>query len=374
MTGSTDRPNEWMAQWLKMQESLMKEWALSLGKMMKSQASPQEWMKMSMTPGGLYEQWAKTLADLTPERETEGLGKQVYNRIASSSKVYMDLLNFWAKAMSTMKAVPLDRTLTAEEIGEFRNQWMKNYRRFMETLWGSMQAGDDESLGRVLDGATLSASDFTWGLVEPIMKNMAQMPDIVQKISRGDTSAVLDLGGIFAKNYEDTVGRAMIAPSLGYFNQLNEKIGQTVHAYARFNTAKNAFNSMMYGTGLRAAEKVYQRSSEFIGKEPTPETFKAFYRLWWTVNEETYHELLRSEEFATMTRDMITRGLLFRKWVDELVDHLLKFTNIPGKKDMDEIYKTIWELRREVRTQKRAVKALEKQLAVKPKRKKPPLE
>lgn len=374
MTGSTDRPNEWMAQWLKMQESLMKEWALSLGKMMKSQASPQEWMKMSMTPGGLYEQWAKTLADLTPERETEGLGKQVYNRIASSSKVYMDLLNFWAKAMSTMKAVPLDRTLTAEEIGEFRNQWMKNYRRFMETLWGSMQAGDDESLGRVLDGATLSASDFTWGLVEPIMKNMAQMPDIVQKISRGDTSAVLDLGGIFAKNYEDTVGRAMIAPSLGYFNQLNEKIGQTVHAYARFNTAKNAFNSMMYGTGLRAAEKVYQRSSDFIGKEPTTETFKAFYRLWWTVNEETYHELLRSEEFATMTRDMITRGLLFRKWVDELVDHLLKFTNIPGKKDMDEIYKTIWELRREVRTQKRAVKALEKQLAVKPKRKKPPSE
>jgi len=67
MTGSTDRPNEWMAQWLKMQENLMKEWALSLGKMMKSQASPQEWMKMSMTPGGLYEQWAKTLADLTPE-------------------------------------------------------------------------------------------------------------------------------------------------------------------------------------------------------------------------------------------------------------------------------------------------------------------
>jgi class III poly(R)-hydroxyalkanoic acid synthase PhaE subunit len=371
MAGTKDTPGEWMAQWLKMQESLMKEWASSLGKMMKSSAPPEEWMKMPFSPGGLYEQWSKSLADLITKREEEGLGQLVYNRIARSSKVYMDLLNFWAKATGTLKAVPMERTLTVEEIGELRNKWMKNYRDFMETLWGSLPAGEGESFGKTLEGTALSASDLTWSLVEPILKNVAQMPDIVQKISRGDTSAVLDLGGIFSKNYEDTVGRAMIAPSFGYFKQLNEKIGQTIHAYARFNTAKNAFSSILYKTGLKAAEKVYQRSSEFVGKEASPETFKAFYRLWWTVNEETYHELLRSEEFSTMAKEMITRGLLFRKWFDELTDHVLKFTNIPGKKDMDEIYKTIHELKREVRNQKRAIKALEKQAAAKDRRKKP---
>ncbi len=371
MAGTTDKPGEWMAQWLKMQESLMKEWASSLGKMMHSPAPPGEWMKLPFSPGGLYEQWSRSLSDLPTKREEEGVGRLVYNRIASSSKVYMDLLNFWAKSTGILKSVPVGKTLTVEEINVLRNNWMKNYQEFMKTLWGSRPAGDEESLGKTLEGTTLSASDLTWSLVEPILKNVAQMPDIVQKISRGDTSAVLDLGGIFSKNYEDTVGRAMIAPSFGYFKALNEKIGQTIHAYARFNTAKNAFSSMLYKTGLKAAEKVYQRSSEFIGQEASPETFKAFYHMWWTVNEETYHDLLSSEEFATMSKEMISRGLLFRKWFDDLTDHVLKFTNIPGKKDMDEVYKTLWDLRREVRNQKRVIRDLEKKMEAKDRRKKP---
>ncbi|MCX5835171.1 MAG: hypothetical protein NTV99_11825 [Deltaproteobacteria bacterium] len=329
MAGTTDKPNEWMAQWLKMQESLMKEWASSLGKMMKSSAPPEEWMKMPFSPGGLYEQWSRSLSDLDKKQEEEGVGRLVYNRIASSSKVYMDLLNFWSKATGTLKSVPVGRTFTMEEISELRNNWMKNYRELMETLWGKRPASDEESLAKTLEGTALSASDLTWSLVEPILKNVAQMPDIVQKISRGDTSAV------------------------------------------RFNTAKNAFSAMLYKTGLKAAEKVYQRSSEFIGKEASPETFKAFYRLWWTINEETYHDLLSSDEFTTMAKEMITRGLLFRKGFDELTDHVLKFTNIPGKKDMDEIYKTIYELKREVRNQKRAIRDLEKQAAAKNRKKKP---
>ncbi len=371
MTGTTEQTKEWMDQWTKMQESLMKEWASALGRMMKTPVPPEEWMKVPFAPGGLYEQWSKSLSDLVTKREEEGVGRQVYDRITSAVKVYMDLLNFWARAMGTLKSVPTGKPLTAEEISEIRGRWMKNYQELLETLWGKGATADEESLGKALEGTALSASDLTWSLVEPVLKNMAQLPDIVQKISRGDTSAVLDLSGIFAKNYEDTVGRAMIAPSFGYFKQLNEKFGQTLHAYVRFNTAKNAFSTMMYKTGLKAAEKVYQRSTEFIGKEATPETFKAFYRLWWTVNEETYHELLRSEEFSAMAKEMITRGLLFRKGFDDLMDHVLRFTNIPGKKDMDEIYKTIQELKREVRNQKRVIRDLEQQVKVKGRKKKP---
>ena len=371
MSGTTDKPAEWMNQWLKMQDGLMREWASSLGKMMKSSALPEDWMKMPFSPVGLYDQWSRSLSDLAVKREDEGVGRQVYDRIASSSKVYMDVLNFWAKTTGIFKSVPPGKTLTVEEINELRNHWMKNYRELMDTLWGSKPAGDEESLGKTLEGTTLSASDLTWSLLEPVLKNVAQMPDIVQKIARGDSSAILDLGGIFAKNYEDTVGPAMIAPSFGYFKQLNEKIGQTIHAYARFNTAKNAFSAMMYKTGLKAAEKVYERSSEFVGKDATPENFKAFYRMWWTVNEETYHDLLRSEEFSTMSKEMVTRGLLFRKWIDELTDHVLRFTNIPGKKDMDEIYKTLWELRRELKNQKRVIRDLEKKVGVKDRKKKP---
>jgi hypothetical protein len=67
----------------------------------------------------------------------------------------------------------------------------------------------------------------------------------------------------------------------------------------------------------------------------------------------------------------LTRGLLFRKQLDDLSDQIIKFTNLPTKQDMDEIYRTIYDLRKEVRWQRRAIRDLEQQLgttAAKPSR------
>jgi class III poly(R)-hydroxyalkanoic acid synthase PhaE subunit len=357
------------SQWLKLQESFMKDWMAAAGRMTPAMTTVPGWPKMPFSLGSLYEAWYRSLAEIFKEEEEEGLGQLVHGRITTASKLYLDLLNFWSKTGSIFKALPPDKSLGLEQINEIREKWMKDYRDLMEALWGKLPATEDDDLGKALSGAAALGPEYTWSFFEPFMKNWSRMPEIFQKISKGDISAISDLGGIFSKNYEDVVGRAMLAPSVSYFKELQRKITQTVHAFIQFNTAKNAFYSLLYKTGLKAADRVYQKSLDFAGKEASPESFKEFYRLWLTTNEDVYHELLKSEEFGTMVREMVTRGLRFRQWVDDLTDHALKFTNIPGKKDMDEIYKSIHDLRREVRAQRRTIKALEKKLSAKAKRK-----
>ncbi len=82
----------------------------------------------------------------------------------------------------------------------------------------------------------------------------------------------------------------------------------------------------------------------------------------WTINEEVYQELFRSEEFSKLSREVNSRGLLFRKWIDDVFEQILKFTSLPSKRDMDEIYRTLYDLKKEVRNQKSAMKELEKRL------------
>ena len=47
-----------------------------------------------------------------------------------------------------------------------------------------------------------------------------------------------------------------------------------------------------------------------------------------------------------------------------MLEHILKFTSLPSKKDMDEIYRTLYDLKKEVRNQKRAMKDIEKHLGI----------
>ena len=116
---------------------------------------------------------------------------------------------------------------------------------------------------------------------------------------------------------------------------------------------------MFYQTGIRAMERVLSRLEEFKDEDwSTPEGVRKFYRLWWTINEDTYHELFLSEEFINLLREVLIRGLLFKKWLDELYDKMVEPLPIPRKKDMDEVYRAIYELKKEVRWQRKALEKL----------------
>jgi len=368
MEGTQNNWNDIMSQWMKLQQTFWREWTTFTEKYMESMmgmakmgASAGE---ETAAPWKLYQNWFESFQKVLAEKDKDGLGATVFNRIFSASRVYLDLLDFWSKSLSSFKDFSIGEPLTVEKIRDIRQQWLGHYQSMMESLWGGMPSAELQETAKALASTSVAASDLAWSFIEPTFKNMAQLPGVLEKVAKGDRGAVADLGGIFVKNYEETIGKALLAPSFGYFKEFNERLNNMIYAYVQFNTSKAAFYSLFYATGMKAAERVYDKFTEFIGKEMTPDTFREFYRIWWTVNEEVYQELFRSEEFSKLTLDVNRRGLLFRKWIDDVFEQILKFTSLPSKKDMDEIYRSLYDLKKEVRNQKRAMKDVEKQLGI----------
>jgi hypothetical protein len=368
MEGTQKNWNDIMSQWMKLQQTFWKEWITftekaveSMMTMGKPGSSDGEEIT---TPWKLYQNWFEAFQKVFEEKDNEGLGATVFNRIFSASRVYLDLLNFWSKTLPSFKEVSLGEPITVEKIRDIRQQWIRQYQSMMESLWGGIPSAELKDTAKALSSSSIAASDFMWGFAEPTFKSMAQLPEVLERVAKGDRGALGDLGGIFVKNYEETIGKALLAPSIGYFKEFNERMNNMIYAFIQFNTSKAAFYSLFYDTGMRAAERVYEKYTEFVGKEITPETFREFYRIWWTINEEVYQELFRSDEFSKLSRDVNRRGLLFRKWIDDVFEQILKFTSLPSKKDMDEIYRSLYNLKKEVRAQKRAIKDVEKHLGV----------
>ena len=368
MDGSQKNWNDIMSQWMNLQQTFWKEWITFTEKSMESMMNMGKVGTVTgeetALPLKLYQNWFEQFQKVFEEKDKEGLGATVFNRMFSASRVYLDLLDFWSKSLSSFKEVSLGEPLTLEKINDIRKHWIQYYQSMMESLWGGVPSAELRDTVKALSSTSIAASDFMWSFIEPTFKNMAQMPDVLERVAKGDRGAVADLGGVFVKNYEETVGKALLAPSVGYFKEFNERMNNMIYAYLQFNTAKASFYSLFYDTGMRAAEKVYEKYTEFVGKEVTPETFREFYRIWWTINEEVYQELFRSEEFTKLSREVTSRGLLFRKWVDDLFEQVLKFTSLPSKRDMDEVYRSLYDLKKEVRNQKRTIKYIERNLGV----------
>jgi class III poly(R)-hydroxyalkanoic acid synthase PhaE subunit len=327
------------------------------------------WMKSAgvkglVGPGTWYEEFTERLKKTFGEKVGDGLGLTVFKRIASSAEVYFDVLDFWAKVLSASPDITAGKPLSEEKVKELHDEWMRNYRALMESLWGSAPSAEMQDVLKALSGTAGAGAESAWAFLAPMVTTMTELPALFQRMARGDKGAAAELGGLFAKNYEETMGKALLAPTIGYFREFQEGVNKAIYAYGQYTNAKTAFLSFLQSAGIAAAEKVFQRFIEFTPKEITPETYKELYKLWCNTNEEVYQEVSRSNDFVALAKQMVEQGLLLRKELDEISDHVLKFTNFPSKKDMDEIYLAIYETKRDLREARRRVTELEKQVAM----------
>ena len=309
----------------------------------------QTWLKSSIEP-------------FVGKEPSEGVDGIVNKRLTEASTIYNNLFAFWTKGNQLLAQLSTGTAPTTEKLKEIHDQWIKEYQTVIGSLWGISPSRDAEKTARTFQSTTTASAESGWRFMEPLLKNMEELPEILTRISKGDTGAGNELTGLLRKNYEATLGKLLGAPTMGYFREFQDKINHTADAYVNYNSALTRYFVPFYQSGMGAAEKVFQRFSEFNGKEVTPETFNEFYQFWWKTNEDVYGQMLGSADFTELLGEVLQQGLTFKKHLDDLSDQFMRFTNLPTKQDMDEIYKTIYELKKEVRSQKRSIKDLEHRL------------
>jgi class III poly(R)-hydroxyalkanoic acid synthase PhaE subunit len=276
----------------------------------------------------------------------------------------MDLINVWGKTVALLAQLPPGTTLSADKVKDLYDQWIRDYQTMVESLWGAVPSEDVKETAKLYSNVAGVWAEQAWRLMEPALRNLEQAPQTLARMSKGEVEAGVELTGLLRKNYEATLGKILRAPTMGFFREVAERTNRTADAYVRFNAALAQYFVPFYQTGLRAGERVFQRLMEFQGREVTPQTLREFYRIWWTINEDLHFQMFRSEEFTRLLGEVVRAGLLFKKQFDELSDEIIGLTNLPTKKEMDEVYRSVYELKKEVRQHTRAIQDLEGRLGV----------
>lgn len=148
-------------------------------------------------------------------------------------------------------------------------------------------------------------------------------------------------------------------PQLGLARFYQERINQTADKFNLHQAAMSEFLHMLslpVEKSLRAMEEKLQAMLE---KGEVFDNFKDYYALWIKLLEGHYMTLFKSPEYLASLSRMLATGQDFKMVQRNMIEDSLQSLPIPTNRDMDELYKVIYLLKKEVRELSKKLESLE---------------
>ena len=86
-------------------------------------------------------------------------------------------------------------------------------------------------------------------------------------------------------------------------------------------------------------------------------SFQEFYDLWYRTNEKSMEDLFATAEFSAAFGEFTDKYFRYLTASNKVVERNLSFLPIPTNKDMNGLYRTVYDLRKDVRDLKKEMES-----------------
>jgi polyhydroxyalkanoate synthesis regulator phasin len=229
----------------------------------------------------------------------------------------------------------------------------------LQDLWQSYHAVLMKGSGEGRDQRLGAWPDMMMKAFQPLLEGISLTQR--QWAGFGENAATRDAGdelGNLAErmsrtwlgSYEEEFRKFLNIPQLGLTRFYQERANLALEKYTYFQTAIGEF----LGVLLKPMSIVFQEMQDEIkkvheGEEEILKDSKAYYNLWMKKMEARYLDLLRSPEYTDSLKSTLLALKDFRVARQQFLTDLLQDIPVPTHKDMDEVYKDLYELKKRVR-------------------------
>jgi len=151
--------------------------------------------------------------------------------------------------------------------------------------------------------------------------------------------------------YQQSVGKYLTAPQFGIPREALQHINIAISAYHKFMGAVGDF-LIMFSTPFKNSMDILQQAVK--DRERTDEGFKnakEVYNFAVKIFDKEYEDWLKSPAGVQSVANMVDTYLEYRKKLNPVRDIWLKSLSIPTKREMEDVYKGIYDLKKKTRKQ-----------------------
>ena len=170
----------------------------------------------------------------------------------------------------------------------------------------------------------------------------------------GYAGALIELNNLYWNIYEKTFGSVVQSPNLGYAREFNNKLLKGFDAWINFSKANFDYQIVLLDVWLKASEEVMRELASTQEKGEMVQNLQQFLQVWSSVFDRVFAQTFRAENGLQVQGNFLNSALTYRLYQQQLIEVFLKMYGLPTRSEVDEIHRSIYELRKEIKSLKKA--------------------
>jgi class III poly(R)-hydroxyalkanoic acid synthase PhaE subunit len=295
----------------------------------------------------------------------------------TSEKVADEMINSQQSMLQTLALLTKARRIVVPHV-EKGTDWQSDLKAFAEA-WNRETFGAPESLGETTADMNELWNSYLaeWGpLLKPWLMSANQM--VHGYLGQGLLTGGLGLDRLMAFDSSTLPHLLSMDPETDLaFRRLaeiprvgssREQVAALLHAFdafMEFRVAVTKYRALV-GEAMRdAMERTMDRLAALAAEGESINTIRGVNRLWLEVADEAFTDVYSSQKYADVMRELSSSGMRYKIEQRKVVEMVLEAFDIPTRSELDDAYKSLYELRKDMKAVKKELAAARKQAAAK---------
>jgi class III poly(R)-hydroxyalkanoic acid synthase PhaE subunit len=179
--------------------------------------------------------------------------------------------------------------------------------------------------------------------------------EMASRVVVGYASALSELTNLYWDIYEKSFGSVLQSPSLGYTREFNNKLFKSFDAWINFSKASVDYQLVLLNVWLKASEELMRELASSKEKGETVQDWQQFLQVWSSVFDRVFAQTFRAENALEVQGNFLNSAMTYRLYQQQLMEVFLKMYDLPTRSEVDEIHRSIYELRKQIKSLKKSI-------------------
>lgn len=303
------------------------------------------WKKASESFTGIFNQYYEMLNNGFSELQKNmqnGTTQDAYRNMINVSEGFTRFSEMFTPIWKSIQ----DKTFNADMFKQYMNPAM--YKEMMDKYFGFMPENSRQYMQNMTDMMQKGMGQFgTTG-----MNGFQQMRGMMNNMMPANSEV---FGGMLNgyNNFQNMMANAaapfakMVTP-----NQHTKAIAEWSDISNRimvYNIKNAEMQYMIYTQGNKVMDALVENISAKMQNGEEVKDMMALYQEWLNISDKVFVSLFESDEYSKLMAEVSAMQLKLRKDVEGQMEKMMVGIPVATRSEMDEMYKTIYDLKKQVR-------------------------
>ena len=304
------------------------------------------WKNNSTDMNGIFNQWHQMLNNGFSEFQNHlqnGTTQDAFRNMLNSTEGFTRFYEMWSPMWKSIQ----DKTFNTEMYKNMMNP--AAYQEFMDKFFGFMPEGSRQYMQQMTDLMQNGAKQFG----STGMNGFNQFRQMMSSMPGMNTSDVFSNMLSTYTNMQSMMQNAvspiakMVTP-----NKYTKKMAewQDIADRSMVYNIKNAqLQYMMYTQGTKVMDALAQSIMHKMEQGQEVKSMISLYQEWMSISDKQFVSLFESDDYSALMAEVSSLQLKLKKDMEGQMEKMLTGIPVATRSELDELYKTIYDLKKEVR-------------------------